>query len=1011
MRKRSLVLAVGFMVCARSLVAQSSSTGAVQGMVRAEAGGAALVGVNLVLAGTQWSATTGAGGRYALASVPPGQYTVRASLIGYGTGEQQVTVTSGQTVTADFALPVEAVALNQLVVTGYGTQRRRDVTGSVASVSQAAMATMPVARVDQALAGQIAGVQIQTTNSQPGAGLRIRVRGSNSLNASNEPLVVVDGVIGADLNQLNPNDIETVDVLKDASASAIYGARASNGVIMITTKRGIPGQMRVEYSGYTGFQDVTKRIELLNADEFARLYMRNAGRDPGVELDTTRVIPTTDWQDVIYQKALIQNHHLTLRGGSGSTNLLLSTSLLNQQGVVRGSDFTRGSLRFNLDQDLGEQFRAGTRISYSRSVGNEVRINDGYGSGGGPVTMMALRFAPSVPVYDESGKFSGPLIPSQTMDNPLAIVHLRDDRNTTSYVLGNVFGEYDALPGLTLRSSVSYTYNDFLGQRYASRELIGSLNIGQANIDDSRRTTWLAENTVTLRRDVRRNHELSVLGGFTVQETRRNANASQGQGFATDLLGYRRLNLAETVTGSSSQSKERLNSVLGRLNYAIGGKYLFTATFRADGSSKFAANNKWAYFPSAAVAWRVSDEPFFRSGVPTVSELKLRVSAGRTGSEAIGAYQSLASWNVGSIYAIGRQTFRNGAKPGRNANPDLKWETTTQYDAGMDLGLFHNRVSLTIDGFHKKTTDLLYEKQVPWTTGYEDYVTNIGTVQNRGVELSLDARHRAGSFDIRFGGNVSFVRSRVLYLGGDYEWFLDGVNGSLPRFRPAAVVRVGEPLGNFYGWMWDGIFQNQAEVDAHGQDGARVGSMKLKDIDRDGKITNEDRTILGNAQPDYVFGLTGAITYRALSLSYVIRGVQGFDVVNLNRQGMETPGSSTNALRSVLNYWSPTNPTNKMTALGIGPYDGMTDRWIEDGSFIRTQNITLSFDVPERLRSRLSLGPMRLYLSAQNAFTITDYSWYDPEVSSRGNSDLQLGWDDSSYPGVRTFTLGANVIF
>jgi outer membrane receptor protein involved in Fe transport len=355
--------------------------------------------------------------------------------------------------------------------------------------------------------------------------------------------------------------------------------------------------------------------------------------------------------------------------------------------------------------------------------------------------------------------------------------------------------------------------------------------------------------------------------------------------------------------------------------------------------------------------------------------------------------------------------YTNGAKPARIANPNLRWETTTQRDVGFDMGLLDNRISLTFDAYKKTTNDLLYDKQVPYYTGFESYTANIGSVENHGMEFGLDTRHTIHSFDIRLGGNLAFNRSKVLDLGGDKEFFLDGVNGSLPNFRPAAIVRVGEPLGNFYGYVWDGIFQTAAEVAASKQSDKKLGGMKLKDLNGDGLITTDDRTILGNAQPKYTFGQTGGVSYHSLSLSYLLRGVQGNKVVNLNRQGMETPGDNVNQLRSTLNYWSPSNPTNSMTGLGISPFGSMSSRWVEDGSFVRLQNVTLGWDVPPRLSARARVERVRLYLSGQNLKTWTNYSWYDPEASSRGTSDLDLGWDDSSYPGVRTFTLGLNVGF
>ncbi|MFL5606750.1 MAG: SusC/RagA family TonB-linked outer membrane protein, partial [Gemmatimonadaceae bacterium] len=986
------------------------NTGSIQGVVRSESG-APLEGVNIVVVGTRLGAQTHADGRYQIGLVPAGQQTVRATRIGFGQRDQQVTVPSGGTAPANFDLKSAAVTLDQVVVVGYGTQVKRDVTGSVASVSSNDIATIPVPRVDEAISGMVPGVQVQTTNAQPGSALRIRIRGGNSLSGNNEPLVVVDGVIGADLNQINPSDIESVDVLKDASATSIYGARAANGVILVTTKRGHPGQIRFEYQGYTGMQTVSKHIDLLSADEFARLYMRNPTHDKSITFDTLNALPvSTDWQDAVYRSAPIRSNEIRISGSSGGTSIMTSANLFTQQGIVRNSDFDRGSLRFNLDQEVGKRFHFGTRVTYSRTVGNEVRVNDGYGSAGGPVTMMALRFAPTIPVYDSTGAYSGPLLASQTMDNPAAIVDLRDDKSTTDYLLGNLFGEVELAPGLTARSSIAYTSRDFIEQQYTSRLLRAALNTGQADVNNTGRTTWLAENTLTLRRTLGEKNDITLLGGFTAQETRNNANASRGIGFTSDQLGYNRLNLAETITGTSSSSLERLASVIGRANYSYAGRYLLTATLRADGSSKFAVNNKWAYFPSAAFAWRVSDESFFQRFAPRISDMKLRASVGRTGSEAIGAYQSLASWSVGQPYTIGLTTFRNGATLSRLANPNLRWETTDQTNVGMDLGMFDNRIGITVDAYNKRTHDLLYAKQVPYYTGFDSYITNIGSVQNRGVELSFDSRHNVRAFDVRLGGNIAFNRSKVLDLGGDQEFTLDGVNSSLPRFRPAAIVRVGEPLGNFYGWVWDGIFQDSASAATSGQAGARVGGMKLRDISGpdgvpDGKIDNLDRAILGNAQPKYIFGQTGSVSYNRFTVSYVLRGVQGFMIANLNRQGMETPGGDTNMLPSVLDYWSPTNPTNAMTALGVGPFDGMTSRWLEDGSFVRLQNVTVGWDVPERFTSRIGSGQSRLYLSGQNLHTWTKYSWYDPEVSSRGTNDQELGWDDSSYPGTRTITL------
>jgi len=1014
MRATSVCLVGCVAMLAAAGASAQDTTGTITGVVRAKDTEVLLYGAIVQVVKTRIRVETDAQGGYTLRGLASGSYHLRVQALGYTPADTTVVLRGAERVTLDFRLPPSAIELNPVVSIGYGTVRKKDLTGSASSVNGTEIETNPVERAEQALAGRVPGMQVQTTNAQPDAELRIRVRGGNSLAASNTPLVVIDGVVGADLSLINPNDIETFDILKDASATAIYGARGGNGVIMVTTKSG-RGPIHLDYSSYVGMQDVTKHIDVLNANQFALLYMRNPTHNTSVTFDTLTQLQTTDWQNVAYRAAPIQNHELRISGSTEDTRLMFSANWYDQQGVLLGSDVTRGSLRFNLDQNVGARFRLGTRATYSRTVANDARVNDGYGSAGGPVTMETLRFAPTIPVYDANGNFSGPLFPGAN-DNPLAIIDLRQDQTTRGYGIGTLFGEFDVARGLTLRSSLSYTANDFLEQQYTSRLLQAALNQGQANVNNSTSITWLSENTATLHRTLGRKHDFTVVGGWSAQQTDNTANNAQGVGFTNDILGYNRLNVAQTVTGGSSASRHRLLSFFGRLTYSFAGKYLVTATMRDDGSSVFAVNNKWALFPSAAVAWRASDEPFLRKLAPALSELKLRLSGGRSGSEAIGSYNSLAAWSIGSPYAIGTTTLFNGATINRFANPGLHWETTTQYDLGLDLGLFDNRVTLTADAYDKTTSYLLYNKLLPYFTGFNDYVTNVGKVRNRGLELALDTRPATGAVQVRLGGTFSLNRNKVLDLGGDQEFFLAGANSSLPNIRDGAIVEVGQPLGNFYGYVFDGIFQSQAEVTASNQGAAlkaQVGGEKLKDLNGDGKVDpDHDRTILGNAVPRYLFGITGAVTHKGLSLSWIVRGALDFQIVNLNRMGMETPGGSSNMLASVLNYWTPTNPTNTMTGLGIAPSSSiMTSRWVEDGSFIRLQNVTLQWELPARWTDHFSMQHLRFYVSAQNILTATRYSWYDPEVSSRGVGDLDLGWDDSSYPGVRTITVGTTVTF
>ena len=997
---------VGVLMAAGSLSAQGG-TGQVVGTVTSAATGRPLAGAQVVVVGTQQGAMAGADGRYTISGVAPGARQVRATFLGHTESTRGVTVTAGGTATANLALETEAVELEGLVAIGYGTQRKQDVTGAVTSVKAAELVQQPVARVDQALAGKAAGVQVQTTSNHPGATMRIRIRGGNSLRGNNDPLTVIDGVLGADLNQVNPSDIESIEVLKDASATAIYGARGANGVILVTTKRGRIGESRIDYNGYYGMQTISGKMPMLTASQHAAMLNANPNSDIRFD-DPNSFGAGTDWQEVIFQDAPMQNHQLTLSGGSGGTRYLLSGAYLDQSGVIKRSDYMRGNLRLNLDQEFSEKFRAGSRVSYARSLANGARINDSYGSWGGPVTITALTFSPIVPVYDSEGNYSGPLIQGAAQDNPLAIINEQDDISTRNYLLANVFGEYDLLEGLTFRTSLGYELSELLDEQYTSRMLLAAQNEGLAEVDNRRDTDWLAENTLTLQRSFGDVHDLTVLAGFTAQEGRDVRNRAEARGFPSDLLKFNNLGLASLKELSSSNVRTSLLSYLGRINYSLAGKYLFTVSGRADGSSKFARNNKWAFFPSAAVAWRVSEESFM-AGIPAISDMKLRASYGKTGSEAIGPYQSLSTFRSGDGYDWNGVRYTNGVRPNTIENPNLKWETTAQYDIGADISLFDNLFTLTADYYQKKTSDLLYAKQLPNHTGYTTQIQNIGSMENKGVELALDTHHFLGGLEWQLGGNISFNRNTVLDLGGDTEFTANGPNGSLPTYRPAALVRVGEPVGNFYGYVWDGIFQTEAEAAASGQSGAIAGGMRIKDLNEDGRINDLDRTILGNAQPDYTFGITGSAAYSGLDLSFVLRGVQGNDVANVVRVHLETPGSSNNQLAKTTGYWTGEGSTSSMTKIGTGPYNAMSDRWIEDGSFVRLQNLTLGYTIPEGIRSRMNVGQMRLYLSAQNLFTWTDYSWYDPEINSRGNSDVELGWDDGGYPGTKTLTLGVNV--
>ncbi|GAA4825093.1 TonB-dependent receptor [Algivirga pacifica] len=1010
---KKLLLLLTFMACTMSwLYAQQVQ---VQGTVTSSDDQMGLPGVNVSVKGTTKGTVTDMDGKFSL-YVDKG-VTLVVSYIGYKTKEVTVENQSNLALT----LEVNPAQLSEVVVVGYGTQKRKDLTGAVSSIDGGALQDMSVPRIEQALAGRAAGVQISTTDASPGAGMNIRIRGDNSINANNAPLVVIDGFIGGDLSTLNNADIESFQILKDASATAIYGSRGANGVIIVTTKTGREGKTEVALTAEYGVQQLSKKLDLMDAGEYWAVRTANEqdiDRDSWEvsNVDTTGV--GTDWQDAITQEAVVQRYNLRVTGGGSSTRYAAFFDYFGQDGLVKGSGYDKGTFRLNLDHDVSNKLTVGTRMVYYNASTNNTLVNGGYGSLGGPITLNALRFPPIIPVMSEEGDYNIFFNNSSQVDNPVKVADLRMKEQQRDYLRVSGYLEYALIPDLKYRLNVGYLTQNHNGQEYISKELQAALNEGIARIDNWTSSRWLVENTLSYTKTLGEKHNLNALVGFTTQLDERFRSGLAVSGFSTEVLSVNNVGVAENVLGSYSELTEsKQMSVLGRLNYSYDGKYLLTMTGRSDGSSVFAKNNKWAFFPSASIGWNINEEEFLKS-VDQVSTLKLRAGYGESGNQAIQPYQSLASYGTGIIYTKGSTQLNNGVAPERLSNSNLRWETTVQTNIGLDMGFYNERLTATMDLYRKETNDLLYEARLAPNSGFTSQLQNIGSIENKGLELSLSARlieKKDFSWDV--SGNVSFVRNKILDLGADSLVVMDISGGAMGGgFRENGALVVGQPLGQIYGYEYIGIYQDQGEVDALPRAGAAPGRPKYADINGDGEVNADDRTVIGNALPDFYYGLSTNLTYKNIGLNVVLRGVQGVQVANLGKVNLLRPGGLNNGLREVMDYWTPENGSNDMIAVGQ-TWDEMSSRFVEDASFLRVQNISLSYNVPSQWLEKAGVKSLRLYANAVNWFTFTDYSGYDPEVNSRQNDDsnyqnnVQRGIDNGAYPAAKQLMFGLNLSF
>ncbi len=1065
-------------LCLANLQAQQTATSSVSGTIMTQKG-EVLEGVTVSVTESTGksvvTATTDKKGSFRFAGLKVGNaYNFSFSFIGYkDTVIRLFKIREGNGNSMLVRLMAMETNLNDVVVIGYGTQNKKDVTTSVASIKGSDINNYPATGLDKALTGKLAGVQVLQPSGAPGAGISILIRGRGTISAGSDPLYVIDGVPLSDneingpgikvnpLNAININDIESVDVLKDASAAAIYGSRGSNGVIVITTKRGKKDRPSINFNTYAGTQQTNKKIQMLDAYQYAQLIyeahnntyfdlladknktglatddnatrlsklLGAAGSTNQAYLLPPEIFPylngqagltNTNWQDAIFNKAPQQNYSLSASGGSDNIKYYISGNYLDQRGIVLNSGYKKYGGRLNLDAHYGK-LKLGANVNYNFAIYDNQQTEGRFNGNLENIVSGALVASPFFPVYNSDGSFNYDQYQWQyaqsQLINPVALALLKTDVTTENKLLSNVFAEYELLKGLKYKASFGASITNANRSAFRPSTLPSTLtrstpSIPSGNYRNVQITNWMIENILTWNKRIGE-HSVNVMGGFTAQKENAQSLNVSASGFPNDLV--KTLNAATSITSWSSVINEwSLLSGLARLQYSYQNKYLLSAAIRADGSSRFGPDKKWGYFPSASVGWNMGDEKFMK-GVTAISSLKLRASFGVTGNFQIGNYGYLASLSQ-SNYIFGPQggtALSNGLYQNTPGNPELGWEKTTAINLGADIGLFSGKLQATIDLYNNNTNDLLLNIPVPLSSGYSTNLVNIGKVNNKGIEFTLSNTSRIGKFTLTSSANYSANRNKVVDLGG--------VNSIITQAQSVIyfLTQVGQPIGNFYTLVNTGVYKDQAEINDPNNAkvaGAKPGDFKYQDINGDGVIDgSNDRAITGNYMPKFTYGFSTRLEYGSFDLSASMQGVYGNTIANVNKRHMDAMESYANNTINALDRWhSPTDPGNGSIARANRSQRGLnatiSTYHLEDGSYMRIRDITLGITLPAKYTAKLGINGARFYVTAQNPFTFTKYSSYNPEVSIDDNP-LTPGIDYGTYPLAKAWFFGINVNF
>jgi TonB-linked SusC/RagA family outer membrane protein len=1028
----------------------------ITGKITSAESGEPMPGVNVRVKGTTIGSVTGIDGNYSI-TANPGNILV-FSFLGFSTQEVSVK----QTAKIDVKLSSTSSNLNEVVVTGYARTKRKDVTGAISSISGNDLRQTQPTTFDQALQGKVAGVVVQQVSGQPGGGVSIQIRGVSSISGSNSPLYVIDGIIippvgdpgrGSNpLNSINPAEIESIDVLKDASATAIYGSQATNGVVVITTKRGKAGAPQITYDVYSGYQEIMKRLPTVNLQQFATIINARSvawGFDTRPQFANPQYLgPGTDWQKELFRKAPMMNHTLTVSGGDARTQYLLSTSYFNQQGIALGSDFTRYSVRLNLDNKTTNWLKIGTSLQLAH-------VDENVSATGNSVIGTALSITPDVPVVNSDGSFGGVTDPAgyvEPVANPVALAKIIKDQKKRNQVFGNLYAEIQFTNDLSLRNEVSGNFDFNTADRFSP-----VYSFGKGTPSPNSGSSSAGQNFyIVIRNFLNYNHNFNklrfnALAGHEAQEsTFQNVGAAR-RNFASDNVQAINAGDATTATNSGDNSQSNptggsaQESYFGRANFSWDDKYLLTGNIRADGSSNFPGGSRWVTTYSGGFAWKINNESFLK-GVKSIDELKLRVGYGLTNNQGIPGNTFVTQLATVSNGLSGTAQFQNNL-----ANPDVKWEKTNYYSAGLDGTFYNGRLSFSLDVYDRETHGLLLQVPLPaysgtvggWGPGsMQAPFANVGSLSNKGVDFQINATNiNSKNFTWKTGFTISRNINKVTSLGAGG----DQANLSQKSYVINDIIEktvVGQPIGEFYGYVFDGIFatpsdlQNHARpADANGEPypvsasggGIWYGDRMFKDLNGDGVIDSKDQTFLGSPIPKFQYGINNTFNYKNFDLNIFFSGSYGNKVFNQMAIQQSDPGNHATFFTSVLNYaqlalvdpaGSATDVANvyvtnpNTTVVGVRNDNTNSNNrpnslMIEDGSFLRCKNITFGYRLPESLLSKISVRSFRVYANVSNAFIITKYKGMDPEIGSW--NPLQAGWDSGYYPQPRVFTIGANI--